>query len=272
MFGVDADGKTTTIDLISLLFIFVPPAPAPISGVSIVHRATVLIWSIESDYKSSTNAQQTIPISSSSTLQIPFINQLLSRKIIMTNSRQHRSAVSSMLLLFVAMLGTATSFAPSVIVPTDTKYSNNLAFCRQQPSSKTTLFAFQQLPGESNSDFFKRISSIASDTATFERMVREQQEDERATTKPGRGQPHRKRVQYTRSTYAAASTTQLSATARASNSTSTGYRPVEEWDAEQKEKAEKGEQTWEQRAQFDGQRYGNQYRQNEILRHHLNTF
>lgn len=44
------------------------------------------------------------------------------------------------------------------------------------------------------------------------------------------------------------------------------YQSIEEWDAERNDK---GELTWEEKAQFDGQRYGNQVRQNDILSKHL---
>lgn len=46
-----------------------------------------------------------------------------------------------------------------------------------------------------------------------------------------------------------------------------GYQRIEEWDEIQRAKAKNG--TWEERVQFDGQKYGNQWNQNEILRRHL---
>jgi len=59
-----------------------------------------------------------------------------------------------------------------------------------------------------------------------------------------------------------------------SNSTgpvsSKGYVPIEQWDKEQKELLK--EMSWEQRVQFEGQRNGDQFRQNEILRKNLKTF
>lgn len=48
---------------------------------------------------------------------------------------------------------------------------------------------------------------------------------------------------------------------------SSGYQRIEEWDEIQRAKAKNG--TWEERVQFDGQKYGNQWNQNEILRRHL---
>ena len=47
------------------------------------------------------------------------------------------------------------------------------------------------------------------------------------------------------------------------------YKKVEEWDAE---RTAKGELTWEERVQFEGQQFGNQVRQNDILQRNLHTF
>jgi hypothetical protein len=47
------------------------------------------------------------------------------------------------------------------------------------------------------------------------------------------------------------------------------YQRAEEWDAEQRAKS-KG--SWEERVQFDGQRFGNQVKQDAILRQHLKGF
>ena len=46
------------------------------------------------------------------------------------------------------------------------------------------------------------------------------------------------------------------------------YQRIEDWEAERKAKA-RATMSWEERVQFDGQRYGDQYRQNEILRKNL---
>lgn len=49
-----------------------------------------------------------------------------------------------------------------------------------------------------------------------------------------------------------------------------GYQRVEEWEQEQQEELAKQKQTsWEERVQFDGQRHGNRFAQNEILRRNL---
>mmetsp|Transcript_11878 Transcript_11878/g.15887 ORF Transcript_11878/g.15887 Transcript_11878/m.15887 type:complete len:164 (+) Transcript_11878:135-626(+) len=53
-----------------------------------------------------------------------------------------------------------------------------------------------------------------------------------------------------------------------------GYQRAEDWEAELKERQQgKGSgMTWEEKVQFDGQRFGNQVRQDVILRKHLGTW
>ena len=58
-------------------------------------------------------------------------------------------------------------------------------------------------------------------------------------------------------------------TAMASSSTpKKGYVRAEEWDAQTK----RADLSWEERVQFDGQRHGDRFMQNEILRKNLNYF
>jgi hypothetical protein len=47
------------------------------------------------------------------------------------------------------------------------------------------------------------------------------------------------------------------------------YKRIEEWDAERKAS---GELSWEERVQYEGQRYGNGVRQNDILQKNLRAF
>jgi len=47
-----------------------------------------------------------------------------------------------------------------------------------------------------------------------------------------------------------------------------GYQPIEEWDEER----EANGGAWGDKVKFDGQRFGNQVRQNEILQKHLGGF
>lgn len=50
------------------------------------------------------------------------------------------------------------------------------------------------------------------------------------------------------------------------------YQRIEEWDAELKQRAKNGSMSWEERVQYEGQKHGDQFRQNEILRRNLNSF
>eukprot|EP01083_Nonionella_stella_P215775 776283_1 len=47
-----------------------------------------------------------------------------------------------------------------------------------------------------------------------------------------------------------------------------GYVPIEQWDADRS----KDSMSWEEKVQFDGQRFGNRVNQNEILRNNINRF
>ena len=53
------------------------------------------------------------------------------------------------------------------------------------------------------------------------------------------------------------------------NRTKGGYQRIEDWDAEQKSR---GSTTWEEKCMWDGQRHGNQVRQNDILIRNLHTW
>ena len=47
-----------------------------------------------------------------------------------------------------------------------------------------------------------------------------------------------------------------------------GYVPIEQWDKERS----KDDMGWEEKVQFDGQRFGNRFQQNEILRKNLKSW
>lgn len=120
-------------------------------------------------------------------------------------------------------------------------------------SSRVTLMmgVLDQLPGETDRAFMKRLMMIASDATTFENAVMERStmEDDPTHTPHGRFQPGNHPHDGPPS------------------KTKKAYQRVEEWDKEQKENL-----TWEEKVQFDGQRHGNKVNQNDILRHHLHTF
>jgi hypothetical protein len=117
-------------------------------------------------------------------------------------------------------------------------------------SSRVSMMmgVLDQLPGESDSAFMKRLMNIASDAATFEKAVMEMKETKH--------EPHHGRFQPGNHPHEAPKTQKKGA-----------YQRVEDWDRERKENI-----SWEEKVQFDGQRYGNQVRHDDILRHHLHTF
>jgi hypothetical protein len=106
-------------------------------------------------------------------------------------------------------------------------------------SPTTRLYSnirFQQQPGESDIAFIKRLTkeSAEADTASNNdtEVIAKNQDEEK---KPKKGK----------------------------------YQRIEEWDAERKAN---GELSWEEKVMFDGQRHGNQVRQNDILTRNLHLF
>lgn len=131
------------------------------------------------------------------------------------------------------------------------------------------MMMFQKQPGESESAFMKRIQQLAADPKAFERAALGHGDD----IAEGRRSPtslHYSSHSGSNSTDSFASSSEgvPAATARKGG----GYQRVEDWDREQQEQAKKGASSWEERVQFDGQRHGNRFQQNEILRHHLKTY
>ena len=97
---------------------------------------------------------------------------------------------------------------------------------------------FKQNPGESDIDFIKRI------TSNSQQLIQQNQAKSTSTTN--------------------------SIDDENSKEKSVGkYKRIEEWDSERKAN---GELSWEEKVQFDGQRFGNQVKQDNILRHHIGTF
>lgn len=91
---------------------------------------------------------------------------------------------------------------------------------------------FQQKRGESDIDFIKRLTAESAATTAAASNGTEQEQQE---GKPKKG----------------------------------SYQRIEEWDAERKAS---GELSWEEKVMFDGQKHGNQVRQNDILNRNLHTY
>jgi hypothetical protein len=132
---------------------------------------------------------------------------------------------------------------------------------------------FRKQPGESESAFMKRIQQLASDPKAFERAALGKDDDS-----VGGGGGGRSPTSMHYSSHSSGSNNGTDASSLGSNGGAPnarkqgGYQRVEDWDREQRELAKEGALSWEERVQFDGQRHGNRFQQNEILRHHLKTF
>ena len=107
---------------------------------------------------------------------------------------------------------------------------------------------WKQRPGESSTEFYKRIQQASSDPVAFEKFVSGSQREDR----PEKSQP---------------------LPSQSSNTTETGeqkpaYQRAEDWDADQNKRVS----GWDEKIQFEGQRFGNGFNQNEILRRQLKGF
>lgn len=108
---------------------------------------------------------------------------------------------------------------------------------------------WKQRPGESDKDFFKRISQAASSAESFASASFGDGKNENSNAKLSEEEDNGDGTQGTKKRG--------------------GYQRAEDWDAEQKERKANGEMTWEERVQFEGQRQGNRFKQNEILRNNI---
>jgi len=95
---------------------------------------------------------------------------------------------------------------------------------------------FEQRPGESTTDFIKRVTSQSNELLEKQKNGQSLNTNNNSTDSDESPKPRGK------------------------------YQRIEEWDAERKAN---GKLAWEQKVQFDGQRYGNQVKQNDILLRHL---
>ncbi|KAL3932304.1 MAG: hypothetical protein SGBAC_010909 [Bacillariaceae sp.] len=120
-------------------------------------------------------------------------------------------------------------------------FSTRHTCCHPSKSIISLANSFEQLPGESDIDFIERITTNSkelleeqSSAASIDKQQQKQQQDE---------EPQKKKKGK--------------------------YQRIEEWDAERNTS---GELTWEERVMFDGQRHGNQVRQNDILNRNLHSW
>ena len=134
--------------------------------------------------------------------------------------------VNFVVAIAVLLLGTCSAFMGFAVAPkTHSRSSGRDVHCRELYGSSSSFF--KQKPGESDTDFFKRIQQAASNPETFERMALGKDEDSEKTKRLEKAQQKKE--------------------SGAANTTKTGYQRAEDWDEEMKAKAEKGEFTWEEK-------------------------
>jgi len=126
---------------------------------------------------------------------------------------------------------------------------------RSTSSRSSPLCALKRLDGETEKAYFKRITAAASDPAAFERLVSGGDSKKKHAVTPLH-----------------ASASNNSTNGEEPSVPKKGYVRVEEWEAEQQKRKLSGDLTWEERVQFEGQRSGDRFKQNEILRHNLNAW
>ena len=152
---------------------------------------------------------------------------------------------------------------------------------RQNPlgitTSRTTLprlFAefLKQLPDESDAEYMKRLRSIAGDPEAFERAVRGDKSDK--SGKASLPKDSNGSNWYPTSLHSSApqnhkhlSQSDKSIDGSSNKNTTKGYQRVEDWEHDQQQMLK--DMTWEQRVKYEGQRDGNRFNQNEILRNSL---
>lgn len=191
----------------------------------------------------------------------------------MPSNRNHISRSIGFVLLSVIALLTKTLFERNVVhgfttilAPasisgdsTSSSTATTKILLRQQrriPSSRTTprsksifeLFAMKKFDNESDKDYFLRVTAAASDPEAFERMsLNEQQQPTASVT--------------------------TNETAETKDEGKPGkYVSVEEWEESYQQSKKDGTISWEERVQMEGQKYGDQYKQNEILRRNMKGF
>jgi len=153
------------------------------------------------------------------------------------------SCCQPLVLLLVALLTVGSlAFVPAT-------------FRSTSGSRSSPLCALKRLDGETEKAYFKRITAAASDPAAFERLVSGGDSKKKHAVTPLH-----------------ASASNNSTNGEEPSVPKKGYVRVEEWEAEQQKRKLSGDLTWEERVQFEGQRSGDRFKQNEILRHNLNAW
>lgn len=157
--------------------------------------------------------------------------------------------LATMILLTMATIIARTTKAFVPLAPPRHAQHQRLVV---HPRRDCRLLAIKRMPGETEKAYFQRVTAAAADPVAFERLV---------AGNSKQSEPDVDRAN---------STEVLDGIGSTDNSTRrSGYVRAEEWEAEQQRKRKSGELSWEERVAFDGQRHGDRFAQNEILRRNL---
>lgn len=178
---------------------------------------------------------------------------LLAFMVLWTHSSQNQTCVDAFSTLRPSFFFKRRSRAGS---SSQRCYYSPNAKSLSKPLSLSKNSFMDRLHGESDDAYFKRILAVASDPKSFENAVIRQTNTEQIQAS---------------SAAVSNSTSPAEVSSDSPVLKKGGYVRAEDWEAEERRKA-KNASSWEERVQFDGQRHGNRFSQNEILRHHLKGF
>jgi hypothetical protein len=125
----------------------------------------------------------------------------------------------------------------------------------------------QQQPNESRAAYFQRLSKAAADPAAFERLALGQDKDATTNTNNNTNASNNSKKTHKVDTTVGKSHEDP---AVLQEKKKRGYQRAEDWEADLAHEREN--MSWEEKVQFDGQRHGDRFAQNEILRKNLNFY
>jgi hypothetical protein len=160
------------------------------------------------------------------------------------------SVAQTFALWFIASLVTAQAFVNTIDIQAPTRHSTTIPKTSLYFKLPWKVSDFIKAPPKSKSDVhLEELQRAARDPKTFEAYVLKKNGAENAE-------------------YESEEVPDDDYESPSESPSLPKYVPIEQWDAERK----KDDLSWEERVQFDGQRSGNRFKQNEILRSNINRF
>lgn len=189
-------------------------------------------------------------------------------------NKQHQMRLTVKLFFhFLLYFPQLTNAWVSLYSPCNTLHRRNGLNSRQSPK-KPSYHTIVSPPlsavvdSDDNSHYERMLLQAAGDSVTFENFVKEQN-----NKKNKKNKQLSSLSSHVRSSRTPPDVPRPPAELRRKSMKKTKkstYQRVEDWEAEQQPQQEPN--TWEERVQFDGHRFGNRFKQNEILRKSLNQF